>query len=78
MYLRIEDVAEMFQISRSEAFRLKKEQGWPSHRFGRSLRFSPEDIKAIAEMHFEAPKQTPTKQTPKRPNVGTKAKRNQR
>lgn len=39
-FRRIEEVARLFRISRSTAFRLMKEQGWSRHKFGIELRFS--------------------------------------
>lgn len=36
-FLKLAEVAALFQISRSTAYRLKKDQGWPSHRFGTEI-----------------------------------------
>lgn len=64
------DVAEMFGISRSTAFRLKRAQGWPCVRFGTELRFTEADIEAILQLNHQAP--PPPKTVP---NVGTRSKR---
>ena len=69
-FRKIQEVAELFRISRSTAFRLMKEQGWPRHKFGTELRFSKEDVEAIRAMNREVPP------GPKvTPNVGTRANR---
>lgn len=51
----IGDVAEIFGITRSEAFRMKKEQGWPCARFGTELRFTQADIEAIIQLNHRTP-----------------------
>lgn len=66
----ISDVAELFGISRSTAFRLKKQQSWPHVRFGTEIRFTPEDVQAIIALNHKAP--TPPRTVP---NVGTRANR---
>lgn len=68
--LTIGQVAEMFQISRSTAYKLKKSQGWPCILFGTEIRFSPEDIEAIKALNKQEP---PAKKVV--PNVGTRANR---
>lgn len=45
--LKLTEVADLFQISRSTTYRLLKEQGWPHIRFGTEIRFSQENIDAI-------------------------------
>ncbi|MBT2568091.1 helix-turn-helix domain-containing protein [Arthrobacter sp. ISL-85] len=69
-FRRIHQVAELFQISRSTAFRLMKEQAWPRHKFGTELRFSKEDVEAIRAMNHEVPARPKVT-----PNVGTRANR---
>lgn len=64
------DIAEMFGISRSTAFRLKKQQGWPCVRFGTELRFTDEDVAAIIKINHQDP---PAPKTV--PKVGTVANR---
>lgn len=51
----IEELAQMFKISRSHAYRLKQQQKWPHHMFGTQIRFSVDDIKAIQEMNRKTP-----------------------
>ena len=68
--LSIGDVALIFGISRSTAFRLKKQQSWPHVRFGTEIRFTPEDVQAIIALNHKAP---PPPRTV--PNVGTRANR---
>ena len=68
--ITIGELAELFQISRSTAYRLKKEQSWPHIRFGTEIRFSPENIEAIKALNAQAPPE------PRRtPRVGTRAAR---
>jgi len=68
--ITIGELAELFQISRSTAYRLKKSQNWPCHRFGTEIRFSPENIEAIKALNAQAPPE------PRRaPRVGTRANR---
>jgi hypothetical protein len=64
------DIAEMFGISRSTAFRLKRQQSWPCVRFGTEIRFTDEDVAAIIQINHQAP--PPPKVVP---NVGTRAAR---
>jgi len=64
------DVARIFGISRSTAFRMKKDQSWPHVRFGTEIRFTESDIEAIVQMNHKTP--APPKTTP---NVGTRANR---
>ena len=64
------DVARLFGISRSTAFRMKKAQSWPHVRFGTEIRFTPADIEAIIQMNHQQP--APEKVVP---NVGIRAKR---
>lgn len=72
MLYTIEQLAALFQISRSTAYRLKKRDNWPHHQFGeRELRFSTEDIQTIQAMYH---KQPPTEPKPA-PRIGTKHKR---
>lgn len=62
MFYTITEVAELFRITRSHAYRLKKQDNWPHHMFGDSLRFSPEDIQKIQAMYQkQAPPETPRK-----------------
>jgi len=72
--LTIGELADLFQISRSTAYRLKKSQAWPHIRFGTEIRFSQENVEAIKALNT----QTPTE--PRRtPRIGTRAnKRNQK
>jgi excisionase family DNA binding protein len=66
----IGEVAELFQISRSTAYRLKKADNWPHHRLGTELRFSAEDIEQIQAKYQQAAPE------PRRaPRVGTRANR---
>ena len=64
------DVAKLFGISRSTAFRMKKAQSWPCVRFGTEIRFTDEDIQAIIQINHQQPPPPKT-----RPNVGTRANR---
>lgn len=72
-FRKIQEVADLFRISRSTAFRMMKEQGWPRHKFGTEIRFSAEDVAAIRAMNREVPP------VPKvAPTVGTRANRRKR
>lgn len=66
MLYTIEEVAALFKITRSHAYRLKKEQQWPHVMLGNSLRFTADDIQQIVAMN--------RKQQPK-PEAPTKAPR---
>lgn len=59
----IEELAALFKITRSHAYRLKKEQVWPHVMLGGSLRFTADDIQQIVAMNR---KQQPTPEAPKR------------
>lgn len=67
----IGDVADLFQISRSTAYRLKKQDNWPHHRFGTEIRFSEADVEAIQAKYA----QTPAPEPRRAPRVGTRANR---
>ena len=72
--LTITELAELFKISRSTAYRMKKEQSWPHIRFGTEIRFSPEDVATIQAKYAQAP--TEPRRTPR---IGTRAtRRNQK
>jgi excisionase family DNA binding protein len=73
-YYTISEVALIFQISRSHAYRLSKEQKWPGMRFGTELRFNDADIQAIAELNRKE-QPAPSKRTPR---VGTRANRSKK
>ncbi|RDV10567.1 DNA-binding protein [Arthrobacter sp. RT-1] len=45
-FLKIQEVADLFSISRSTAFRMMQQQGWPRHQFGGETRFSDEAARA--------------------------------
>lgn len=64
------DVARLFGISRSTAFRMKKAQSWPHVRFGTEIRFTDADIEAIIQLNHQQPPPPRTK-----PNVGVRANR---
>lgn len=68
----LEDLTEIFKISRSHAYRLKSTQEWPHVRLGTELRFALADIQAIQAMN----RQTAPAGEPRRaPRVGTRANR---
>jgi excisionase family DNA binding protein len=68
--LTMGELAAHFKLTRSTAYRLCKEQQWPHHTFGREIRFSMENVKAIEEITFTKPPE------PRRaPRVGTRANR---
>ena len=69
--ITITELAALFQISRSTAYRMKKEQRWPHVRFGTEIRFTAEDVEAIKALNHQAPPPPKT-----RPSVGTRANRN--
>lgn len=69
--LTIGELAALFKISRSTAYRLKKEQRWPCHRFGTEIRFSQADVQAIQALNAQAP--APEKR--RAPRVGSRANR---
>lgn len=74
MLYKIEEVAAMFQISRSHAYRMKREQNWPHHVFGSEIRFSVEDIQAIQAMHHKKPDPQPEPGR-RKPRIGTRAQK---
>ena len=65
------ELAELFQISRSHAYELKKEQDWPHHQFGKQIRFSAEDVEAIRAMNRKPARRDPRQA----PRIGVAAKR---
>jgi len=67
MFYTITQVADLFSITRSHAYRLKKADRWPCHMFGDSLRFSPEDIRAIAAMYQKQPQPETPRKAPRIP-----------
>jgi len=70
----IGEVAALFNISRSTAYRLKKSDSWPCHLFGTEIRFSAEDVAAIQAKYAQTP--APDRRAPR---IGTRAnKRNQK
>lgn len=70
----IGEVAALFQISRSTAYRLKKSDSWPCHLFGTEIRFSEADIATIQAKYAKTP--APERRAPR---IGTRAtKRNQK
>jgi len=72
--ITIGELAELFKISRSTAYRMKKEQRWPHIRFGTEIRFSQENLEAIKALNAQTP--APDRRTPR---IGTRAnKRNQK
>jgi excisionase family DNA binding protein len=68
----LEDLAALFKVSRSTIYRRRKQDNWPHLQIGSEFRFTPEDVEQIIALYR---KETPTKETRSRPNVGTKAKR---
>jgi len=72
--ITIGELAELFKISRSTAYRMKKEQSWPNIRFGTEIRFSQENLEAIKALNAQTP--APDRRAPR---IGTRAnKRNQK
>ena len=72
--ITIGELAELFKISRSTAYRMKKEQSWPHIRFGTEIRFSQENLEAIKALNAQTP--APDRRAPR---IGTRAnKRNQK
>jgi len=72
--ITITELAELFKISRSTAYRMKKEQSWPHIRFGTEIRFSQENLEAIKALNAQTP--APDRRAPR---IGTRAnKRNQK
>jgi len=72
--ITIGELAALFKISRSTAYRMKKEQRWPHIRFGTEIRFSQENLEAIKALNAQTP--APDRRAPR---IGTRAnKRNQK
>jgi excisionase family DNA binding protein len=67
----ITEVARLFGISRSTAYRLKKQDQWPHHLFGTEIRFSEADIEVIRAKYA----QTTAPEPRRAPRVGTRANR---
>lgn len=65
----IGEIAKLLGVSRSTAFRMKKQDNWPHVRIGALIKFSQADYEAIVQIYH----QQPTTKTV--PNVGTRAKR---
>lgn len=68
--ITITELAELFKISRSTAYRMKKEQSWPHIRFGTEIRFSQENLEAIKALNAQTP--APDRRAPR---IGTRANR---
>ena len=68
--ITITELAELFKISRSTAYRMKKEQRWPHIRFGTEIRFSQENLEAIKALNAQTP--APDRRAPR---IGTRANR---
>jgi len=66
----IDEVARILRVSRSTAFRKKKDDNWPCIRVGTTLLFDEENIKQIIDMYRQTP--PPPKTVP---NVGIRAAR---
>ncbi|WP_423184313.1 helix-turn-helix domain-containing protein [Arthrobacter sp. NyZ413] len=66
--LDMKQLAQMFKISRSHAYRLKQEQQWPHVLLGTQIRFTLDDVRAIQEMNHK-----PAKDAPRGPRIGTGA-----
>lgn len=73
MLYTLEDLAALFKVSRSTIYRRRREDNWPHLQIGSEFRFTPEDVQKILDMYR---KDTPTQTPTKRPNVGTRARRN--
>lgn len=71
--ITIDELARILRVSRSTAFRRKKEDRWPCIRIGTLLVFDEDNIKQILDMYREAP--PPPKVVPQ---VGTRARRNKK
>jgi len=69
-YITIGEIAVMFKISRSTAYRFKKRDSWPCHLFGTEIRFSPEDVATIQAKYAQTP--APDRRAPR---IGTRANR---
>jgi len=68
--ITIGELAELFKISRSTAYRMKKEQNWPHIRFGTEIRFSQENLEAIKALNAQTP--APDRRAAR---IGTRANR---
>jgi len=68
--LTIGEVATILRVSRSTAYRMKKEQRWPCILIGTQPRFDQDNLKQIIDMNRQTP--PPVKTVP---NVGTRSKR---
>lgn len=53
--LTVADVAEMLQVSKPTVHRMKATGRLRAVRFGRSLRFRPDDVAALIDAATEAP-----------------------
>lgn len=62
----VEQLAEAFNISPARVRKHCKEGDWPYNVFGRNIRFTPEQVTAITELHSRKPTTTTTSHTGRR------------
>lgn len=68
--LTVPELAGLLRVSTATIYRnLSK---WPHMRVGTEIRFTPEHVEQL----FQLLTKTPTTETKRRPNVGTRANRN--
>ncbi|WP_043805990.1 helix-turn-helix domain-containing protein [Paenarthrobacter aurescens] len=65
-----DELADLLKITRSHAYRLKKSQNWPHHGYGKSIRFSIDDIQKIQAMNHKQPPPEPGRRAPRIPKRG--------
>jgi predicted site-specific integrase-resolvase len=53
--ITVEQLAEVFGISPARVRKYCKEGDWPYIVFGRNIRFTPEQVAAITELHSRKP-----------------------
>lgn len=58
-HLRPEDLAGRFGITRAQVMSFCASKAWPHERFGRRVRFTPEQVAQIEALHSVAPKAQP-------------------
>ncbi|WP_426998170.1 helix-turn-helix domain-containing protein [Pseudarthrobacter sp. N5] len=69
----IDDLADIFQISRTKAYELMRVERWPHSKYGTKTRFEEADLEAIKAMHRQPAAEAPRDR--RVPRIGTGAQR---
>jgi predicted DNA-binding transcriptional regulator AlpA len=69
----LEDLMQIFQVSRSTLYSLIRDENWPHSKYGTQLRFEEADLDAIKAMHRQRPAEKPLRARSTR--IGTERSR---